>query len=133
MNETIAELGLRTQLAERALAGAAVDHGQGAMDGVVGHPGLLDGQVQVPESRRAFRRPAEAGPGGPHPVMVGEKLFKFLARLILEKVYGPVTIKFEAGKVTHAEAETRRAWPYKNLPDEPWRTPPQGEPGAGRK
>ena len=40
----------------------------------------------------------------------GEKLFHFLAKLILEKFYGSVTIKFEAGKVTHVETETRRVW-----------------------
>ena len=65
--------------------------------------------------------------------MVGEKLFKFLARLILERFYGSVTIKFEAGKVTHVETETRRAWAYKDLPNEPGRTPPQGKAGAARK
>ncbi len=46
----------------------------------------------------------------------GEKLFHFLARLILEKFYGSVTIRFESGKVTHVETETRRAWQYKELP-----------------
>jgi len=46
----------------------------------------------------------------------GERLFKFLAGLILEKFYGSVTIKFEQGKVTHVETETRRRWEYKNLP-----------------
>ena len=48
----------------------------------------------------------------------GEKLFHFLARLILEKFYGSVTIRFEHGKVTHVETETRRAWQYKDLPDD---------------
>jgi len=51
-------------------------------------------------------------------VKTGEKLFHFLARLILEKFYGSVIIKFEAGKVTHVETETRRAWQYKDLPEE---------------
>ena len=46
----------------------------------------------------------------------GEKLFHFLAKLILEKFYGSVTIKFEAGKVTHVETETRRVWQYKDIP-----------------
>ena len=50
-------------------------------------------------------------------MMVGERLFKFLARLILEKFYGSVTIKFEAGKVTHVETETRRTWQYRDLPE----------------
>ena len=46
----------------------------------------------------------------------GEKLFHFLAKLILDRFYGSVTIRFEHGKVTHVETETRRAWEYKNLP-----------------
>ena len=47
----------------------------------------------------------------------GEKLFKFLASLMLRGFYGTVTIRFESGKVTHVETETRRAWQYKDLPD----------------
>ena len=54
----------------------------------------------------------------------GEKLFKFLARLLLEKFYGSVTIKFEHGKVTHVETETRRHWQYRDLPDPQARTYP---------
>ena len=46
----------------------------------------------------------------------GEKLFHFLARLILDKFYGTVTIRFESGKVTHVETETKRMWRYKDLP-----------------
>ena len=49
---------------------------------------------------------------------VGEKLFHFLARLILDKFYGSVTIRFESGKVTHVETETRRLWQYRDLPDQ---------------
>ena len=48
----------------------------------------------------------------------GEKLLKFLARLILDKFYGSVTIRFENGKVTHVETETRRMWQYKDLPEQ---------------
>ena len=48
----------------------------------------------------------------------GEKLFHFLARLILDKFYGSVTIRFESGKVTHVETETRRMWQYRDLPDQ---------------
>ena len=33
----------------------------------------------------------------------GEKLFHFLASLILDKFYGTVTIRFESGKVTHVD------------------------------
>jgi len=47
----------------------------------------------------------------------GEKLFHFLAKLILDRFYGSVTIRFEHGKVTHVETETRRAWQYKDLPE----------------
>ena len=48
----------------------------------------------------------------------GEKLLKFLASLMLREFYGTVTIRFEAGKVTHVETETRRVWQYKELPEE---------------
>ena len=47
---------------------------------------------------------------------VGEKLFKFLARPILEKFYGTVTVRFENGMVTHVETEARRLWQYNGLP-----------------
>jgi len=47
----------------------------------------------------------------------GGKLFRFLARLILDKFYGTVTIRFESGKVTHVETETKRMWQYKDLPE----------------
>ena len=50
------------------------------------------------------------------PVRTGEKLFRFLAGLLLEKFYGTVTIRFEAGKVTHVETGARRLWQYKDLP-----------------
>ena len=54
----------------------------------------------------------------------GEKLFTFLARLILDRFYGSVTIKFEHGKVTHVETETKRHWQYRDLPDPQTGTPP---------
>ncbi len=38
----------------------------------------------------------------------GEKLFRFLAALMMRGFYGSVTIRLEAGKVTHVETETRR-------------------------
>ena len=50
------------------------------------------------------------------PVKTGEKLFRFLARLILDRFYGTVTIRFESGKVTHVQAETQQTWEYKDLP-----------------
>ena len=46
----------------------------------------------------------------------GEKLFPFLKRLAVDRFYGSVTIKYEHGKVTHVETETRRHWQYKDLP-----------------
>jgi len=48
----------------------------------------------------------------------GEKLFRFLASLILREFYGTVSIRFEAGKATHVKAESRRTWQYKDLPSE---------------
>ena len=59
----------------------------------------------------------------------GEKLFRFLAGLMLRSYYGTVTIRFESGKVTHVETETRQIWKYRDLPegtvtaDEPVRDP----------
>ena len=50
---------------------------------------------------------------------VGEKLFPFLRRLALDRFFGTVTIKFEHGKVTHVETETKRHWQYKDLPAGP--------------
>jgi hypothetical protein len=48
----------------------------------------------------------------------GERLFKFLASLMLQHFYGTVTIRFECGKVTHVETETRQMWQYRDLPKE---------------
>ena len=45
-----------------------------------------------------------------------ERLFEFLKNIFAEKFYGTITIKFERGKVTHVEMETRRAWAFKDLP-----------------
>ncbi|MHC4479592.1 MAG: hypothetical protein ACYS1C_01270 [Planctomycetota bacterium] len=36
---------------------------------------------------------------------------------MLDKFYGTVTIRFEAGKVTHVETQTRRTWQYADLPE----------------
>jgi hypothetical protein len=47
----------------------------------------------------------------------GERLFTFLANLMLRKFYGTVIIRFEAGKVTHVETMSRRTWVYRDLPD----------------
>ncbi len=46
----------------------------------------------------------------------GEKLFKFLVGLMLERFYGTVTIRFESGKATHVEIKTQRTWQYSELP-----------------
>ncbi len=45
----------------------------------------------------------------------GKKLFHFLAKLILDKFYGKVTIHFEHGKVPHVETESKRPWQHKDL------------------
>lgn len=47
-----------------------------------------------------------------------EKLCRFLANSVLGKFYGTVTIRFEAGKVTNVETETRPMWRYRDLTDE---------------
>ncbi len=46
----------------------------------------------------------------------GEELFKFLASLMLRKFHGTVTIRFESGKVTHVQTESKQMWQYKGLP-----------------
>lgn len=46
----------------------------------------------------------------------GEKLFQFLRDLALDRFFGTVTIKYEHGRVTHVETETRRHWQYRDLP-----------------
>jgi hypothetical protein len=64
------------------------------------------------------RRPSGSLGQRKRPTPRGEKLFTFLASLLLERLYGTVTIRFESAKVTHVEMETRRSWQYKDLPDE---------------
>jgi len=61
-------------------------------------------------------------------VKQGEKLFRFLAGLILQRFYGNVTIRFEAGKATHVASETPRTWRYGDLPE---RTEPREDESAG--
>ncbi len=51
------------------------------------------------------------------PTPRGEKLFRFLASLMVRRFYGTVTIRFELGKVTHVETEPSRLWQYQDLPD----------------
>ncbi len=46
-----------------------------------------------------------------------EKLFRFLAGLMLRRFFGTVTIRFEAGKVTHVSTEATQTWAYKDLPE----------------
>lgn len=46
----------------------------------------------------------------------GEQLFRCLAGLMVDRFYGSVTIKLEAGRVTHVEVQTRRTWQYGDLP-----------------
>ena len=59
----------------------------------------------------------------------GEKLFTFLASLILRKFYGTITIRFEGGKVTHVTTESRQTWQYRDLPEQLSESP--GEPSVG--
>ena len=47
-----------------------------------------------------------------------EKVFRFLARLVLHQFYRTVTIRFDSGKVTHVEAEMRRSRGYERLPSD---------------
>lgn len=47
----------------------------------------------------------------------GERLFRSVARLVLDRFYGNVTIRFEAGKVTRVTTETQRTWEYHDLPE----------------
>ena len=47
--------------------------------------------------------------------MRGENRFRFLASLALGKFCGTVTIRVEAGKLTHVETETRRTRRYQDL------------------
>jgi hypothetical protein len=47
----------------------------------------------------------------------GEKPIRFLASLMLDNFFGAVTIRFEAGRPTHVETETRRLWRYCDLPE----------------
>ena len=44
-----------------------------------------------------------------------ERLFRFLASLMMCDFYGSVAIRFGAGKVTHAATEARRIWQYSCL------------------
>ena len=47
----------------------------------------------------------------------GEKLFRFLASLILREFYGSVTIRFERGNATHVDLKMQRTWEYAELPE----------------
>lgn len=63
------------------------------------------------------------------PMPRGEKLFKLLAGLMLDRFYGTDRIRFEARKVTQVETETRQMWQYKDLPEE--MLEPSGKVGDG--
>jgi hypothetical protein len=45
----------------------------------------------------------------------GEKPFRFLASLMMRDFYGAVTIRLEAGQLTHVVTEARRMWEYNDL------------------
>ena len=53
-------------------------------------------------------------------------MFRFLAAVMVDRFYGSFTIKFQAGKVTHVEAETRRVWQYNDLHEQ--MSEPSGRP-----
>ena len=46
----------------------------------------------------------------------GDRLFKFLAGLMVRRFHGTITIRFQEGKATHVTAESRRTWEYRHLP-----------------
>jgi hypothetical protein len=46
----------------------------------------------------------------------GEKRFGFLASPMVRNFYGAVTVRFENGKVSHVQVETRQVSRYKDLP-----------------
>jgi len=46
------------------------------------------------------------------PMPKGEKLFRFLASLILREFYATATIRFERGKLSDVGIGTCRAWRY---------------------
>jgi len=48
----------------------------------------------------------------------GERLFKFLASLVMRGFYGSVIIALESPKVMHLETETRRTWRCHDRPNE---------------
>jgi len=49
-------------------------------------------------------------------VKIGGRLLQFVHGVALDRFLGTVTIKFEHGKVTHVETDTRRHWQYNDLP-----------------
>ncbi len=45
------------------------------------------------------------------------KIIAFLQKLLSERFYGQVVLKFENGKITHVEKiKTEAKWEFKNLP-----------------
>jgi len=44
-----------------------------------------------------------------------ERLFEFLKKFFAEKFYGTISIKFECGKVTHVEIQSKRVLSYQDL------------------
>lgn len=48
----------------------------------------------------------------------GDNLSKFVASLMLRGFYGTAIIRFEGGKVTRVETETRRMWQCRDLPEQ---------------
>jgi len=47
-----------------------------------------------------------------------EKLFGFLQRFFGRDFFGTITLRFESGKVTHVDVETKRSYRFRDIPRE---------------
>ena len=47
-----------------------------------------------------------------------EKLFRFLRRFFSREFFGTITMRFESGKVTHVDVETKRSYRYRDILEE---------------
>ena len=46
------------------------------------------------------------------------KLFRFLQRFFGRDFFGTTTLRFEGGKVTHVDVETKRSYRFKDIPQQ---------------
>jgi len=44
-----------------------------------------------------------------------ERLFSFLRRFFGRSFFGTITLRFESGKVTHVDVETKRSYRYRDI------------------